>query len=218
MSPGASGHGTLKSLGLRKVSGESLESVWKVFLDCPRDLETFSAPLKCPFRCHPSSRKTPLQMLPHPSNLWHPQVYHNRWVSKSQVLGTVKTCNFGAPAIWCLFGWFFGTQKGIKTDGFQHGKFWRLSKLGQLWCTSKIWHPFGRMSRKWPKPPKESVLAFLRGVLVGLLWNPCESPFFPLNFPTPRRPPLPKAASCPRNPPPLLWNLETLLFVSAPLA
>ena len=50
MSPGASGPGTPKSLKkvsgtVREVSGESPESVWRVFLDCPRDfLETFWGP------------------------------------------------------------------------------------------------------------------------------------------------------------------------------
>ena len=29
---------------------------------------------------------------------------------------------------WYPFRWFFGTQKGIKTDGFQNGKFWGLLK------------------------------------------------------------------------------------------
>ena len=41
---------------------------------------------------------------------------------KIEVLGAVKTYNFGAPATLVPFG-CFGPQKGIKTDGFQNGKF-----------------------------------------------------------------------------------------------
>ena len=61
----------------------------------------------------------------------HTKGYENRWFSKSQVLGTVKTRDCGAPAIlvpvWVVL--FFGTEKGIKTE---NGKFWGPSKLAIL--------------------------------------------------------------------------------------
>ena len=44
---------------------------------------------------------------------------------------------------WYPFGWFFGTQKDIKTDhGFQNRKFWGLSKLAIL-VHQQFWYPFG---------------------------------------------------------------------------
>ena len=47
---------------------------------------------------------------------------------------------------WYPFGWFVGTQKGIKTDGFQNGKFWGLSKLAIL-VHQQFWYPFGRFRK-----------------------------------------------------------------------
>ena len=60
-------------------------------------------------------------------DLTHSLQQHTRWVSKSQVLGTVKTRNFGAPAILVPVWVVLWHPKGKKTDGFQNGKFWGLS-------------------------------------------------------------------------------------------
>ena len=35
--------------------------------------------------------------------------------------------------VWHLFGWFFGTYMGIKTNSFPNPNFWGLSKLQQFW-------------------------------------------------------------------------------------
>ena len=50
--------------------------------------------------------------------------YQNRWVSKSQVLAVKLVC-LVHQQFWYPFGWFFGTQKAIKTDGF-----WKWQSLG----------------------------------------------------------------------------------------
>ena len=52
-------------------------------------------------------------------------------------LETVSTSNF-----WYRLGWFFGTQKGVKSDCFQSGKFWKFSKLAML-----VHHPRVRKIR-----------------------------------------------------------------------
>ena len=48
--------------------------------------------------------------------------------SKSQVLGTVKHVILVHQQCWYPFGWFFGTQKGIKTDGFSKWQVLETSK------------------------------------------------------------------------------------------
>ena len=68
--------------------------------------------------------------------------YQNRLVSKSQVLGLSKLAILVYQQFWYPFGWFFSTQKGIKTDGFQNVKFWGLSKLAIL-VHRQFWYPFG---------------------------------------------------------------------------
>ena len=41
--------------------------------------------------------------------------------------GLSKQASLVHQQFWYPFGWFFGPQKGIKTDGFQSGKFWKPS-------------------------------------------------------------------------------------------
>ena len=72
----------------------------------------------------------------------HANGRQNQWVSKSQVLGAVKTQNSGAPAILVPMWVVFWHPKSIKTDGFQNGKFWGLSKLVFL-VHQQFWYPFG---------------------------------------------------------------------------
>ena len=40
-----------------------------------------------------------------------------------------------------MFGWFFGTQKGVETNGFQNRKLWGLSKLTIL-VHQQFWYTF----------------------------------------------------------------------------
>ena len=45
---------------------------------------------------------------------------------------------------WYTFGWFFGAQKGIKTDGFQNGKFRGRSKVKAIVVHQQFcWYAFG---------------------------------------------------------------------------
>ena len=68
------------------------------------------------------------------SSQQHTKGYQSRWIKvKTARSGDCQDSQFWCTSkFWYPSGWLFGTQKGIKTDGFQNGKFWGLSKLAIL--------------------------------------------------------------------------------------
>ena len=54
------------------------------------------------------------------------------WCLSGAESAIVKLAILVHQQFWYTFGWFFGTQKGTKTDGFQNGKFWGFTKLELL--------------------------------------------------------------------------------------
>ena len=56
----------------------------------------------------------------------HTRVYQNRWFQKRNFWRLSKLAILVHQQPWYTCGWFFGTQKGIATNGFQNGKFWRF--------------------------------------------------------------------------------------------
>ena len=75
----------------------------------------------------------------------HTKGYENRWVSKSQILGIVKTRKFGAPAILepvCVVLWHPNLKRLSKPmvfkmascGDFQNSQFWCTINFGTRFC------------------------------------------------------------------------------------
>ena len=97
-----------------------------------------------------------------------------------------RTSNFGTR-----LGWFFGTQKAIKSDGFQSGKFWGLSKLAilvplggqQLHKDRDKKHPENMQKTRRKHPPTTLNLPLLLVFSVRLSLSPLwASPLDPSNL------------------------------------
>ena len=91
--------------------------------------------------------------------------YQNQWVSNRKFSGLSKLPILMHQQFRYPSGWFFDTQMGIKTDGFQNGTFWGLSKpvcaakcttasqpqsLAIFWIAGEIARNFRSDKQIWP--------------------------------------------------------------------